>query len=69
MKQRYGAVVLPFWVYCWTKIQIMFQGVLTKMQTEFKSPVDYYLVFKDSFVHVNRFLEKKVHIIVWALSI
>ena len=37
----------------------MFQGVLTKMQTEFKSPVDYYLVFKDSFVHVNRFLEKK----------
>jgi hypothetical protein len=41
----------------------MFQGVLTKMQTEFKSPVDYYLVFKDSFVHVNRFLEKEVHIV------
>ena len=40
----------------------MFQGVLTKMQTEFKSPVDYYLVFKDSFVLVNSFLEKKVHI-------
>ena len=41
----------------------MFQGVLTKMQTEYKSPVDYYLVFKDSFVHVNRFLEKEVHIV------
>ena len=40
----------------------MFQGVLTKMQTELKSPVDYYLVFADSFVHVNSFLEKKVHI-------
>lgn len=37
----------------------MFQGVLTKMQTEIKTPVDYYLVFKDSFVHVNSFLEKK----------
>ena len=40
----------------------MFQGILTKMQTELKSPVEYYLVFADSFVHVNSFLEKKVHI-------
>ncbi len=40
----------------------MFQGVLNKMRTELNSPIDYYLVFKDSFVHANSLLEKKVHL-------
>lgn len=40
----------------------MFQGVLTKMQTEWQSPVNYYLLFHDSFLHVNSLLQKKVHI-------
>ncbi len=40
----------------------MFQGVLTKMKTEWKSPVNYYLLFQDSFIHVNSLLQKKVQI-------
>ena len=40
----------------------MFQGVLTKMYTELKTPIDYYLVFKDSFIHVNSLLGKKLKI-------
>jgi len=40
----------------------MFQGVLTKMRTEWNSPVQYYLVFPDSFLHVNNLLGKKVQI-------
>lgn len=38
----------------------MFQGVLTKMRTELNSPVNYYLLFQDSFLHVNGLLGKKV---------
>ena len=40
----------------------MFQGVLTKMRTEWNSPIKYYLVFQDSFVHVNDLLGKKVQL-------
>ena len=40
----------------------MFQGVLNKMRTEHNSPIDYYLVFQDSFVHVNALLHKNIHI-------
>ena len=40
----------------------MFQGVLTKMQTEWHMPVNYYLLFEDSFLHVNSLLQKKVQI-------
>jgi len=40
----------------------MFQGVLTKMQTEWNSPVNYYLILQDSFLHVNTLLNKKVQI-------
>jgi len=40
----------------------MFQGVLTKMKTEWQSPVNYYLLFQDSFIHVNSLLQKKVQI-------
>ncbi|MBV1888141.1 MAG: DUF2797 domain-containing protein, partial [Urechidicola sp.] len=37
-------------------------GVLTKMQTEFGSPIQYYLVFKDDFLNVNQLLNKKISI-------
>ena len=29
---------------------MQYQGVLTKMQTEYQNPVQYYLVFEDSFI-------------------
>ncbi|MCD9575873.1 DUF2797 domain-containing protein [Flavobacterium soyae] len=39
-----------------------YQGVLTKMQTEFGNPIQYYLVFEDSFLNVNQLLDKEVEI-------
>lgn len=39
-----------------------YQGVLTKMQTEFESPIQYYLVFENDFIHVNQLLEKTISI-------
>ena len=39
-----------------------YQGVLTKMQTEIGSPIQYYLVFKDDFLNVNQLLNKKISI-------
>ncbi len=39
-----------------------YQGVLTKMQTEIGSPIQYYLVFKDDFLNVNQLLNKKMSI-------
>jgi len=39
-----------------------YHGVLTKMQTEFGSPIQYYLVFKDDFLNVNQLLNKKIAI-------
>ncbi|WP_268223469.1 DUF2797 domain-containing protein [Sinomicrobium oceani] len=38
----------------------MYQGVLIKMKTEFTSPVNYYLVFKNDFIHMNQLLDKEV---------
>lgn len=40
----------------------MFQGALTKMETEFTVPVNYFLVFKDHFIHVNQLLNRKIQI-------
>lgn len=37
-------------------------GVLTKMQTENGSPIQYYLVFENDFLNVNQLLDKKVSI-------
>lgn len=37
-----------------------YEGVLTKMQTENGSPIQYYLVFKDDFIHLNQLLDKEV---------
>lgn len=39
-----------------------YQGVLTKMKTEFQEPVQYYLLFESDFIHVNQLLDKHIHI-------
>ena len=39
-----------------------YEGVLTKMQTENGSPIQYYLVFENDFLNVNQLLNKKVSI-------
>lgn len=38
------------------------EGVLTKMQTEIGSPIQYYLVFENDFLNVNQLLNKRVTI-------
>ncbi|WP_299891672.1 DUF2797 domain-containing protein [uncultured Lacinutrix sp.] len=35
-----------------------YQGVLTKMTTEFSQPIQYYLVFENDFIHMNQLLNK-----------
>lgn len=45
-----------------TKTIMIYTGVLTKMKTEFKQPVEYYLIFEDDFLNVNQLLGKLVHI-------
>ena len=39
-----------------------YQGVLRKMQTEMASPIQYYLVFENDFLHINQLLDKTVQI-------
>ncbi len=39
-----------------------YEGVLTKMQTEVGSPIQYYLIFENDFLNVNQLLNKKVSI-------
>jgi hypothetical protein len=39
-----------------------YEGTLTKMQTEFSNPIQYYLVFENSFLHVNQLLDKKIEL-------
>ncbi len=39
-----------------------YEGVLTKMKTEHTSPVNYYLIFESSFVHINQLLGKQIRI-------
>ena len=41
---------------------MIYEGVLTKMQTENGSPIQYYLVFENDFVNVNQLLNKKISI-------
>ena len=41
---------------------MQYEGVLTKMQTEYGSPIQYYLVFKNDFLHVNQLLNRKISI-------
>ncbi|WP_142784998.1 DUF2797 domain-containing protein [Changchengzhania lutea] len=39
-----------------------YHGVLTKMQTEFSQPIQYYLVFENDFLNMNQLLDKTVSI-------
>ncbi|RWW92365.1 DUF2797 domain-containing protein [Flavobacterium cerinum] len=41
---------------------MQYEGVLTKMQTEAGSPIQYYLVFDDSFLNMNQLLGKDLEI-------
>ena len=37
-----------------------YHGVLTKMETEFSSPIQYYLVFENDFINMNQLLDKNI---------
>lgn len=39
-----------------------YQGVLTKMRTEFSQPIQYYLIFEADFINVNQLLDKLISI-------
>lgn len=39
-----------------------YQGVLTKMVTEFSEPIQYYLVFENDFININQLLNKTITI-------
>ncbi|MAX69563.1 MAG: hypothetical protein CMC76_00450 [Flavobacteriaceae bacterium] len=39
---------------------MVYTGVLTKMQTEFLDPIQYYLVFENDFIHMNQLLNKTI---------
>jgi len=41
---------------------MQYNGVLTKMQTENGSPIQYYLVFENDFLNMNQLLDKKIAI-------
>lgn len=42
--------------------KMTYEGVLTKMQTEFQAPIQYYLVFENSFLNLNQLLDKSLEI-------
>ncbi|SMC33569.1 DUF2797 domain-containing protein [Cellulophaga tyrosinoxydans] len=41
---------------------MQYEGVLQKMQTEFGSPIQYYMIFENDFLNVNQILNKRVTI-------
>ena len=41
---------------------MQYEGVLTKMQTEYGNPIQYYLVFENSFLNMNQLLGKEFEI-------
>jgi hypothetical protein len=41
---------------------MQYEGVLTKMQTEYLDPIQYYLVFENSFLNLNQLLDKSLEI-------
>ena len=41
---------------------MIYEGVLTKMQTEYSNPIQYYLVFETSFLNLNQLLDKNLEI-------
>lgn len=41
---------------------MIYKGVLTKMQTEYLEPIQYYLVFENDFIHMNQLLNRSIGI-------
>ncbi len=41
---------------------MQYQGVLTKMETEFSQPIQYYLIFENDFINMNQLLDKTITI-------
>ena len=41
---------------------MFYQGVLTKMETEFSNPIQYYLVFENDFINMNQLLDKTIEV-------
>ncbi|MCW2120550.1 DUF2797 domain-containing protein [Flavobacterium sp. 7A] len=41
---------------------MQYEGVLSKMQTEYGNPIQYYLVFEDSFLNMNQILNQEIEI-------
>jgi len=41
---------------------MQYEGVLSKMETEYGNPIQYYLVFENSFLNVNQLLDKSIEI-------
>jgi hypothetical protein len=41
---------------------MFYLGVLTKMETEFSNPIQYYLVFENDFINMNQLLDKIIEI-------
>jgi hypothetical protein len=41
---------------------MQYQGTLSKMEAEFANPIQYYLVFDNSFMHVNQLIGKRIEI-------
>jgi len=39
-----------------------YEGVLTKMRTEYGSPINYFLIFGTGFIHVNQLLDKNIRV-------
>jgi hypothetical protein len=39
-----------------------YEGVLTKMETEYGQPIQYYLVFENDFINMNQLLNKTINI-------
>ena len=41
---------------------MLYEGVLNKMQTEWSSPIEYYLVFQNNFINLNQVLDRQIKI-------
>lgn len=39
---------------------MFYQGVLTKMESEFSNPIQYYLIFENDFINMNQLLNKTI---------
>ena len=40
---------------------MLYQGVLTKMETEFSQPIQYFLVLENEVLNMNQLLNKNTH--------